>query len=126
MTFTTSRPSSMPSRRPFDTRDTRSPKHAPVARGWPLAQSANPDLIVLDVMLPDVDGFEVARRLRADGLATPVLFLTANDTFDDKIEGFSVGADDYVTKPFSLAEIVCASTRSSSARSAQVPTRTAG
>ena len=74
--------------------------------GLALAQSANPDLIVLDVMLPDVDGFEVARRIRADGLATPVLFLTARDSLDDKIEGFSVGADDYVTKPFSLAEIV--------------------
>jgi two-component system, OmpR family, response regulator len=74
--------------------------------GLALAQSSNPDLIVLDVMLPDVDGFEVARRIRADGLSTPVLFLTARDSLDDKIEGFSVGADDYVTKPFSLAEIV--------------------
>ncbi len=66
----------------------------------------SPDLIVLDVMLPDIDGFEIARRIRADGLSTPVLFLTARDSLDDKIEGFSVGADDYVTKPFSLAEIV--------------------
>jgi two-component system, OmpR family, response regulator len=74
--------------------------------GLALAQSGNPDLIVLDVMLPDVGGFEVARRIRADGLSTPVLFLTARDSLDDKIEGFSVGADDYVTKPFSLAEIV--------------------
>ena len=64
------------------------------------------DLIVLDVMLPDIDGFEVARRLRADGMATPILFLTARDALDDKVEGFSFGADDYVTKPFSLAEIV--------------------
>ena len=74
--------------------------------GLALAQSGSPDLIVLDVMLPDIDGFEVARRIRADGLSTPVLFLTARDSLDDKIEGFSVGADDYVTKPFSLAEIV--------------------
>ncbi len=74
--------------------------------GLALAQSATPDLIVLDVMLPDIDGFEVARRIRADGLATPVLFLTARDSLDDKLEGFAVGADDYVTKPFSLAEIV--------------------
>lgn len=65
-----------------------------------------PDLIVLDVMLPDLDGFEVMRRLRADGVSTPVLFLTARDALEDKVAGFSAGADDYVTKPFSLAEIV--------------------
>ena len=75
-------------------------------QGLALAQSGGPDLIVLDVMLPDLDGFEVARRIRADGLSVPVLFLTARDSLDDKIEGFSAGADDYVTKPFSLAEIV--------------------
>jgi two-component system, OmpR family, response regulator len=74
--------------------------------GLASAQSDRPDLIVLDVMLPDIDGFEIARRLRADGLRTPVLFLTAKDSLDDKVQGFSVGADDYVTKPFSLAEIV--------------------
>ena len=64
------------------------------------------DLVVLDVMLPDLDGFEVARRLRADGIDTPILFLTARTALDDKAQGFGVGADDYVTKPFSLAEIV--------------------
>ena len=64
------------------------------------------DLIVLDVMLPDVDGFEVATRLRADGIETPILFLTARTGLDDKAAGFGVGGDDYVTKPFSLAEIV--------------------
>ena len=74
--------------------------------GLASAQSSGTDLIVLDVMLPDIDGFEVARRVRGDGLNTPVLFLTARDALDDKIEGFSVGADDYVTKPFSLMEIV--------------------
>ena len=74
--------------------------------GLSVAQSDTPDLIVLDVMLPDIDGFEIARRLRADGLDTPILFLTAKDTLEDKVQGFSVGADDYVTKPFSLAEIV--------------------
>ena len=74
--------------------------------GLSAAQTGNVDLIVLDVMLPDIDGFEVARRLRADGLATPILFLTAKDALDDKVQGFTVGADDYVTKPFSLAEIV--------------------
>ena len=74
--------------------------------GLAAAQSDHPDLIVLDVMLPDVDGFEIARRIRADGLSIPILFLTAKDGLDDKVHGFSVGADDYVTKPFSLAEIV--------------------
>jgi two-component system, OmpR family, response regulator len=74
--------------------------------GLSAAQTGSVDLIVLDVMLPDIDGFEVARRLRADGLAMPILFLTARDALDDKVQGFNAGADDYVTKPFSLAEIV--------------------
>ena len=65
-----------------------------------------PDLIVLDVMLPDVDGLEVTRRLRSEGIQTPILFLTARDGIGDKLTGLSVGGDDYVTKPFSLAEIV--------------------
>ena len=70
------------------------------------AQEAPPDLIVLDVMLPDLDGLEVTRRLRADGIRAPVLFLTARDTVEDKIAGLTIGGDDYVTKPFSLAELV--------------------
>jgi two-component system OmpR family response regulator len=70
------------------------------------AREFQPDVIVLDVMLPDIDGFEIARRLRADGVSTPILFLTARDALDDKVRGFGAGADDYVTKPFSLAEIV--------------------
>jgi two-component system, OmpR family, response regulator len=74
--------------------------------GLSAAQEGNFHLIVLDVMLPDIDGFEVARRLRADGVTTPILFLTAKDALDDKVQGFTAGADDYVTKPFSLAEIV--------------------
>jgi two-component system OmpR family response regulator len=74
--------------------------------GLSAAQSEQVDLIVLDVMLPDIDGFEIARRVRSDGLATPILFLTARGGLDDKVQGFSAGADDYVTKPFSLAEIV--------------------
>ena len=74
--------------------------------GLTLAQSARPDLIVLDVMLPDIDGYGIARRIRADGLTMPILFLTAKDTIDDKVLGFNAGGDDYVTKPFSLAEIV--------------------
>ena len=65
-----------------------------------------PDLLVLDVMMPDVDGFEVTRRMRADGRDTPVLFLTARDSVEDKVAGLTIGGDDYVTKPFSLEEIV--------------------
>ncbi len=65
-----------------------------------------PDLVVLDVMLGDLDGFEVARRLVAEGRHPPVLFLTARDTTDDKVQGFRIGGDDYVTKPFSLEELV--------------------
>jgi two-component system, OmpR family, response regulator len=68
--------------------------------------ATKPDLVVLDVMLPDLDGFEVARRLGADGRTVPVLFLTARDTTDDKVRGLTIGGDDYVTKPFSLAELV--------------------
>jgi two-component system OmpR family response regulator len=70
------------------------------------AQDKPPDLIVLDVMLPDLDGLEVTRRLRADGLAVPVLFLTARDSTEDTVAGLTIGGDDYMTKPFSLAEIV--------------------
>jgi two-component system OmpR family response regulator len=70
------------------------------------AQSNPPDMIVLDIMLPDLDGIEVTRRLRADGIRVPILFLTARDAVEDKVAGLTVGGDDYVTKPFSLAEIV--------------------
>ena len=70
------------------------------------AQEMPPDLIVLDVMLPDLDGLEVTRRLRSDGIKAPVLFLTARDSIDDKLAGLAIGGDDYVTKPFSLAEVV--------------------
>lgn len=70
------------------------------------AESANPDLIVLDVMLPDVDGFAVTRRLRENGFTTPILFLTAKDDMSDKVQGLTVGGDDYVTKPFGLEEVV--------------------
>jgi two-component system OmpR family response regulator len=65
-----------------------------------------PDLIVLDVMLPDMEGFEVARRLGAERARVPIIFLTARDATDDKIRGLSIGGDDYVTKPFSLEELV--------------------
>jgi two-component system, OmpR family, response regulator len=73
------------------------------------AQERPPDLIILDVMLPDLDGLEVTRRLRSDGVRSPVLFLTARDALEDKVAGLSVGGDDYVTKPFALAEIVARS-----------------
>jgi len=66
----------------------------------------SPDLIVLDVMMPDLDGFEVCRRLRNDGVRTPVLFLTARDATDDKVRGLTLGGDDYLVKPFSLEELV--------------------
>jgi two-component system, OmpR family, response regulator len=69
-------------------------------------QKLSPDLIVLDIMLPDLDGLEVTRRLRMDGIDAPVLFLTARDALEDKVTGLTVGGDDYVTKPFSLAEVV--------------------
>jgi two-component system OmpR family response regulator len=65
-----------------------------------------PDLIVLDWMLPDIDGIEVGRRLRERGFKTAILFLTAKDSTENKVEALRAGGDDYVTKPFSLAEIV--------------------
>lgn len=71
-----------------------------------LATTEYPDLIVLDVMLPDMDGFTVTRRLRDAGVRIPVLFLTARDDMRDKIQGLTVGGDDYVTKPFGLEEVV--------------------
>jgi two-component system OmpR family response regulator len=71
-----------------------------------LAASWEPDLIVLDWSLPDVDGLEVGRRLRRDGSSVGILFLTARDTLEHKVEALRAGGDDYVTKPFGLAEIV--------------------
>ena len=69
------------------------------------ASKAPPDVVVLDVMLPDIDGFEVCRRLRADGDFVPIIFLTARDAEEDRVTGFIRGGDDYVTKPFSLEEL---------------------
>jgi two-component system OmpR family response regulator len=65
-----------------------------------------PDLVVLDVMLPDTDGFELQARIRGDGRHVPVLFLTARDAVEDRVRGLTLGADDYMTKPFSLEELV--------------------
>jgi two-component system OmpR family response regulator len=70
-----------------------------------MAKANRYDAIVLDVMLPDLDGFQVCAQLRADGVWTPVLMLTARDAVDDRIEGLDSGADDYMTKPFSIAEL---------------------
>ncbi|MDH2443296.1 response regulator transcription factor [Amnibacterium sp. CER49] len=71
-----------------------------------LAREFRPDAIVLDMMLPDIDGMQVLSRLRQDGQQTAVLFLTAKDSLEDRINGLTAGGDDYVTKPFSLEELV--------------------
>ncbi|MFB9763622.1 response regulator transcription factor, partial [Nocardioides kongjuensis] len=69
-------------------------------------RSQGPDVVVLDMMLPDHDGMEVLRRIRADDPSVPVLFLTARDAVEDRVAGLTAGGDDYVTKPFSLEELV--------------------
>jgi two-component system OmpR family response regulator len=71
-----------------------------------VAREFKPDVVILDVMLPDLDGLEVLRRLHADFPSLPVLFLTAKDAVEDRIAGLTAGGDDYVTKPFSLEEVV--------------------
>ena len=76
------------------------------AEALTLVHDRRPDLIVLDVMMPELDGFGVMARLREQGIATPVIFLTARDETTDRITGLRHGADDYVTKPFSLEELV--------------------
>jgi two-component system OmpR family response regulator len=70
------------------------------------ARATAPQLIVLDVMMSDIDGFEVAKQLSSSGHRIPILFLTARDTTEDKVRGLTIGGDDYVTKPFSLEELV--------------------
>ena len=82
---------------------------AKAADGWQalsMVKSFNPQAIVLDVMVPSLDGFEVLRRLRSDGVKVPVLFLTARDTVDDRVRGLTSGGDDYIVKPFAIAELV--------------------
>ena len=71
-----------------------------------MARSDQPDMVMLDVLMPDMDGFEVTRKLRESGRRAPIVFVTARDSVDDKIKGLTVGGDDYVTKPFSLEEVV--------------------
>jgi two-component system, OmpR family, response regulator len=85
-----------------------------------VAREFRPDLMVLDVMMPGLDGFEVVRRLTSEGNRCPVLFLTARDAVEDKITGLTVGGDDYVTKPFSLDEVI-ARIRAVLRRSAAAP-----
>ena len=75
------------------------------SEGVTAALRSPPDLVVLDVMLPDLDGFEVIKLMRSEGARVPVVFLTARDATDDKIRGLTLGGDDYVTKPFSLEEL---------------------
>jgi two-component system OmpR family response regulator len=70
------------------------------------AESFAPDAVILDVMLPDFDGFEVLRRLTAEGIRVPVLFLTARDATTDRVRGLTLGGDDYVVKPFSITELI--------------------
>jgi two-component system, OmpR family, response regulator len=90
-----------------------------------LARSDHPDLIVLDVMLPDVDGFEVCRRLRASGDEVPIIFLTARDATSESITGLTLGGDDYITKPFSV-EALAARVRAVLRRARRQPARDGG
>src|SRR5260221_7161868 len=89
--------------------------------GLEVARACDFDVIVLDVMLPKLDGFEVARRLRAKGNRTPILMLTARDTVLDVVKGLDLGADDYLTKPFSFA-VLLARLRAASRRQYAQPT----
>ncbi|MCL1803327.1 MAG: response regulator transcription factor [Eubacteriaceae bacterium] len=74
--------------------------------GYQMAQAGNYDLIILDLMLPNLSGVEICRRLRAEGIATPIIMLTAKDDVSDKVTGLDVGADDYMTKPFAIEELL--------------------
>lgn len=76
------------------------------AEGLAMMMSADPDLIILDVMMPKVDGFEVCRRLREGGSTVPVLMLTAKDEIENRVKGLDLGADDYLVKPFALEELL--------------------
>ena len=74
-------------------------------KGWELAKELRPDLVILDVMLPLMDGFEICKRMRKEGITSPVMMLTVKDEEVDKVLGLELGADDYVTKPFSVKEV---------------------
>ena len=71
-----------------------------------MAQDGNYDIIILDLMLPSLSGIEICRRLRAEGVGTPIIMLTAKDDVSDKVTGLDVGADDYMTKPFAIEELL--------------------
>jgi DNA-binding response OmpR family regulator len=75
-------------------------------QGLDLALSGGYDLVILDLMLPDIDGIELCRQLRAEGIATPVLMLTARGAIEDRVAGLNAGADDYLVKPFAMAELL--------------------
>jgi DNA-binding response OmpR family regulator len=74
--------------------------------GWDLCRSYSFDMIILDIMMPKLDGYELAKRLRADKIPTPILMLTAKDSVQDVVRGLDLGADDYLTKPFSFNELL--------------------
>ena len=74
--------------------------------GWDLCRSYSFDMIILDIMMPKLDGYELAKRLRADKVPTPILMLTAKDSVQDIVRGLDLGADDYLTKPFSFNELL--------------------
>lgn len=74
--------------------------------GYKMAQDGNYDIIILDLMLPSLSGIEICRRLRAEGVGTPIIMLTAKDDVSDKVTGLDVGADDYMTKPFAIEELL--------------------
>ncbi|AWB43975.1 DNA-binding response regulator [Paenibacillus sp. CAA11] len=76
------------------------------AEGLQMMLTADPDLVVLDVMMPKIDGFEVCRRLREGGSTVPILMLTAKDEVENRVKGLDIGADDYVVKPFALEELL--------------------
>ncbi len=100
------------------------PAHESVAHDR--VREVRPDAIILDVMMPGMDGFGLLRRLRADGVDAPALFLTARDSLQDKIAGLTLGGDDYVTKPFSLEEVIArirAVLRRAQSGPAEVPPR---
>jgi len=75
-------------------------------QGYRLIQEHHPDLIILDLMIPKMDGYELCRRIRSEGMATPILMLTARSEEVDRVQGLDIGADDYVTKPFSVPELL--------------------
>jgi DNA-binding response OmpR family regulator len=75
-------------------------------QGYRLLQERRPDLVILDLMIPKIDGYELCRRVRGEGIRTPILILTARSEEVDRVRGLDLGADDYVVKPFSVAELL--------------------